>query len=735
MDRETWGAPINYGSPHFGDTGKLNLQGLDIPMNFTDGNWMMQPGVTAHYGAEVYQAKNRGNALDLLVPTRKINHRGDTLGGPTLDVALSSPLDDVICVNIKHFRGGDPDAARFRAFEASRGSAYVTEQLVSLTSGELTVSIDRGSFAVEFSAAGKKVTSVPNRGCGLMQVEGVGNHIMAQLTLGVGELVYGLGERFTSFTKNGQKVDIWNEDGGTCSYQAYKNIPFYLTNEGYGVFVNHTGRVSFEVATERTSRVQFSVPGEGLEFLVIYGPTPKEILRKYTDLMGKPALPPAWSFGLWLSTSFTTNYDEKTVNEFIDGMESRGIPLSVFHYDCFWMRGFHWCDFKWDPDVFPDPEGMLDRLHHRGLKVCAWINPYIAQASELFEEGKQHGYFLKRASGDVWQWDMWQPGMALVDFTNPAATAWYQSKLAAVLDQGVDSLKTDFGERVPTDVVYHDGSDPVLMHNLYTELYNRAVFELLEQKRGKGEAVLFARSATAGGQQYPCHWGGDCWSDFEAMAESLRGGLSLCLSGFGFWSHDIGGFEGLPPEALYHRWVAFGLMSTHSRLHGSTSYRVPWAYGEEAVAVLRFFTRLKLALMPYLWSQAKETHETGVPMLRAMILEFPNDPTCAYLDRQYMLGESLLVAPVFSTDGSVTYCLPSGGWYSLLTGERREGGTWVTETHDALSMPLWVREGAILEVAPGAESPGQALSGSSVKIGYGVACDVDPVEGAKLLRG
>lgn len=704
-------------------------------MNFTDGNWMMQPGVTAHYGAEVYQAKNLGNALELLVPTRKINHRGDTLGGPTLDVALSSPLDDVICVNIKHFRGGDPDAARFRAFEASRGSANVTEQLVSLTSGELTVAIDRGSFAVEFSAAGKKVTSVPSRGCGLMQVEGVGNHIMAQLTLGVGELVYGLGERFTSFTKNGQKVDIWNEDGGTCSYQAYKNIPFYLTNDGYGVFVNHTGRVSFEVATERTSRVQFSVPGEGLEFLVIYGPTPKEILRKYTDLMGKPALPPAWSFGLWLSTSFTTNYDEKTVNEFIDGMESRGIPLSVFHYDCFWMRGFHWCDFKWDPDVFPDPEGMLDRLHQRGLKVCAWINPYIAQASELFEEGKQHGYFLKRANGDVWQWDMWQPGMALVDFTNPAATAWYQSKLAAVLDQGVDSLKTDFGERIPTDVVYHDGSDPVLMHNLYTELYNRAVFELLEQKRGKGEAVLFARSATAGGQQYPCHWGGDCWSDFEAMAESLRGGLSLCLSGFGFWSHDIGGFEGLPPEALYHRWVAFGLMSTHSRLHGSTSYRVPWAYGEEAVAVLRFFTRLKLALMPYLWSQAKGTHESGVPMIRAMILEFPNDPTCAYLDRQYMLGDSLLVAPVFSTDGSVTYYLPSGGWYSLLTGERREGGTWVTETHDALSMPLWVREGAILEVAPGSESPEQALSGSSVKIGYGVASDVDPLEGAKLLRG
>ncbi len=704
-------------------------------MNFTDGNWMMQPGVTAHYGAEVYQIRERDGGVELLVPTRKINHRGDTLGGPTLDVRLDSPQDDVVRINIKHFRGGKPDSARFKAFEARTGEVAVTDERVTLTTGTLSAIVDRKTFALQISSGGHKVTGMPTRGCGLMQVEGVGNHIVAQLTLGVGELVYGLGERFTSFTKNGQTVDIWNEDGGTCSYQSYKNIPFYMTNEGYGVFVNHTGRVSFEVATERTSRVQFSVPGEGLEFLVIYGPTPKEILRKYTDLMGKPALPPAWSFGLWLSTSFTTNYDEKTVNEFIDGMESRGIPLSVFHYDCFWMRGFHWCDFKWDPDVFPDPVGMLSRLHQRGLKVCAWINPYIAQASELFDEGKALGYFLKRANGDVWQWDMWQPGMALVDFTNPEATAWYQLKLEAVLDQGVDSLKTDFGERIPTDVVYYDGSDPVLMHNLYTELYNKAVFELLERKRGKGEAVLFARSATAGGQQYPCHWGGDCWSDFEAMAESLRGGLSLCLSGFGFWSHDIGGFEGLPPEELYHRWVAFGLMSTHSRLHGSTSYRVPWVYGEEAVAVLRFFTRLKLALMPYLWRQAQETSETGVPMLRAMILEFPEDPTCAYLDRQYMLGDSLLVAPVFSADGSVKYYLPAGTWYSLLTGESREGGRWFTENHGSLSMPIWVRAGTRLPIAPGASSPEQALAMPATHVGFGVSGDVDPFEAAKLLAG
>ena len=228
---------------------------------------------------------------------------------------------------------------------------------------------------------------------------------------------------------------------------------------------------------------------------------------------------------------------------FIDGMLDRGIPLRVFHFDCFWMKEFHWSDFVWDERVFPDPEGMLKRIKAKGLNICVWINSYIGQESVLFAEGVEKGYFVKRTNGDVWQWDMWQPGMALVDFTNPEACRWFQSKLEVLLDMGVDCFKTDFGERIPTeDVVYFDGSDPKKMHNYYTYLYNKCVYELLEKKRGKGEAVLFARSATAGGQKFPVHWGGDCWSDYESMEESLRGGLSLCMSGFGYWSHDIGGF-------------------------------------------------------------------------------------------------------------------------------------------------------------------------------------------------
>jgi alpha-D-xyloside xylohydrolase len=535
---------------------------------------------------------------------------------------------------------------------------------------------------------------------------GDGQHYLRdQLDLGVGRFVYGLGERFGPLVKNGQAVDIWNADGGTASEQAYKNIPFYLTNAGYGVFVNHPGLVSFEVASEAVGRVQFSVEGQVMQYFVIYGPSPKDILRKYSALTGRPARLPAWSFGLWLSTSFTTSYDEDTVTGFVDEMAARDLPLHVFHFDSFWMREFNWCDFEWDTRRFPDPRGMLARLKERGLKICVWINPYVAQRSPLFAEGKAQGYLLRRPGGDVWQWDKWQPGMAIVDFTNPEARDWYAAKLSALLDLGVDCFKSDFGERIPVDVEYFDGSDPERMHNYYTYLYNQAVFEVLRKQRGEGEAIVFARSATAGSQQFPVHWGGDCESTFEAMSENLRGGLSLGMSGFGYWSHDIGGFEGTPDPALFKRWVAFGLLSSHSRLHGSSSYRVPWLMDEEAVDVLRMFTKLKAQLMPYLLGAAAQAHTEGIPMMRAMALEFPDDPACTHLERQYLLGDDLLVAPVFGADGEVSYYLPAGPWTHVLSGERVTGPGWHREQHGFLSIPLLARPGAVIPVGAVEDRP------------------------------
>ena len=667
-------------------------------MKFTDGNWMMRSGVRAFYASQAYEVEEDDGGLTVQVPTRVIRHRGDTLEGPVLSLRLSSPLPDVVCVRVGHFAGGPDLGPSHPVFDVGTGHAAtdINPDAATLTTGALSVRVDRKDWALEFQADGRTVTRSGAKGLGYALVDGDGPYLHEQLSLGVGECVYGLGERFTALIKNGQVVENWNKDGGTGSDQAYKCVPFYLTNRGYGVFVNEPGAVSFEVASEKVSRVQFSVPGQSLEYYVIYGPTPKQILAKYTALTGRPALPPAWSFGLWLTTSFTTSYDEGTVTGFIQGMADRNLPLHVFHFDCFWMREYRWCDFAWDTRVFPDPPAMLKRLKERGLKICVWINPYIAQLSPLFAEGREHGYLLKKPDGGVWQTDQWQPGMGIVDFTNRAARDWFTAKLRALLEMGVDCFKTDFGERIPTDVVYFDGSDPSKMHNFYSHLYNQTVFDLLRQERGEGEAVLFARSGTAGSQQFPVHWGGDCASSFESMAESLRGGLSLGLSGFGFWSHDIGGFEGTPPAEIYKRWVAFGLLSSHSRLHGSSSYRVPWVYDDEAVDVLRFFTKLKCRLMPYLFAQAVEARTAGTPLMRAMLLEFSDDPACDTLDRQYMLGDSLLVAPVFSADNRVDFYVPAGRWTHLLTGEVITGPRWVREAYDFLSLPLYVRPNSVV---------------------------------------
>ena len=679
-------------------------------MKFSNGCWLHKEGTEVFSPAEVYFTKNEGNQVKLCAPTHKINHRGDTLGGPNLTLRISAPALEVLRVRTNHYMGVVNKGPEFE-IEIDETSNLVVEDLedtLIVRSGSLRVEINKKSWKMIFYRGDEKVTDSGWRDLAYVKTDWKGiayddgkehdTYMRERLSLSVGELIYGMGERFTPFVRNGQSIDIWNEDGGTSTEQSYKNIPFYISNKGYGVFVNHPEKVSFEVSSEMVKKVQFSVPGEELDYFIINGPSMKEVLMRYTDLTGKPSLPPAWTFGLWLSTSFTTNYDEATVNSFVDGMFERGIPLKVFHFDCFWMKDFHWSNFLWDSRVFPDPAGMLKRLKAKGLKICVWINSYIGQESEMFEEGVKGGYFIKRPNGDVWQWDMWQPGMAIIDFTNPEACKWFSDKLEILMDMGVDCFKTDFGERIPTDAVYFDGSDPNKMHNYYTYLYNKTVFDLLERKSGKGEAVLFARSATAGGQKFPVHWGGDCWSDYESMAESLRGGLSLTMSGFGYWSHDIGGFESTSTPDVYKRWCAFGLLSTHSRLHGSSSYRVPWAYDEESVAVVKFFTRLKASLMPYLYRNAIETAKVGIPSMRSMVMEYTSDPTCSYLDKQYILGDSLLVAPIFNDEGIAQYYLPAGKWTNFLTGEAKQGSTWYKEKHDYLSIPLLVKEGSIIAV-------------------------------------
>ena len=695
-------------------------------MKVADGFWLSKKGYEVNYASQAYKVETTENAIKVLATPYTVMNRGMTLGGPNLEITYSSTCENTIKVHIDHYRGGLDNIPRFELNEDPNFKPVInrSEDSVELISGDTKVVIRiADDWDVQFYYKDRHLTGGAWRSTSIIHENQFHanarmelqeddqdfnypqdpnrTYIREQLKTDIGECIYGFGEKFTPFVKNGQVVEIWNSDGGTCSDQSYKNIPFYISSKSYGVFVNSSDKVSFEVNSDTVSKVTFTQPGEELEYFIIGGENLEDVLKHYTDLTGKPSLPPAYTFGLWLSTSFTTSYDEQTVTSFIDGMKDRKIPLQVFHFDCFWMKEYEWCNFEWDKDMFPDPEGLLKRLHDRGLEICVWINSYVGQQSKLFDIGKEKGYFIKNLDGSVYQSDMWQPGMAIVDFTNPEACEWFKGLLKKLFDMGVNNIKTDFGERIPTKVKYFNGKDPIKMHNYYTYLYNKCVFEALEEYYGKDKACLFARSATVGGQKFPVHWGGDCYAEYSAMSETLRGGLSLCSSGFGFFSHDMGGFEATAPADVYKRWCAFGLLSTHSRLHGSTSYRVPWVYDEdgdtEACDVLRHYTVLKGRLMPYLWAQANKTHTEGVPMMRSMIIAFSDDTACKYLDQQYMLGDNLCIVPVMNEEGIAEFYVPDNGtWTDIQSGETYEGGKYYTRKCDYFQTPILARPNSIV---------------------------------------
>ena len=690
-------------------------------MKFADGFWLNQRGYEVNYANQAFEINEIENGFEVVATPFVVYNRAMMLGSANLEIQFTSNIENCIKVSITHHKGYVDNGPHFEINEGSlKPAVTITDKDATLISGNTKVVVSKETWSVQYYYKDKKLTSGGWRSTGVIfesafkqqarlqtqldqtfwsyPADPNRTYIREQFDTSVGEYFYGFGEKFTTFTKNGSTVDIWNADGGTCSDQSYKSIPFYVSSRGYGVFVNSSDKVSYEVASDTVSKVSITVPGEHLEYFMIGGQNLTEVLKGYTDLTGKPALPPAFSFGLWLTTSFTTTYDEETITSFIDGMAERDIPLQVFHFDCFWMKGFEWCNFEWDKTQFPDPPAMLKRLHEtKGLKTCVWINPYVGQRSKLFDEGVKGGYFIKRTDGSVFQCDEWQPGMAIVDFTNPEACEWYASKLRALCEMGVDTFKTDFGERIPTkDIVYFDGSDPIKMHNYYTHLYNKTTFNVLKDFYGENKACLFARSATAGGQQFPVHWGGDCSANYNSMAEVIRGCLSLCISGFGFTSHDMAGFEATATPDIYKRWAAFGMFSSHSRLHGNQSYRVPWLFDEESCDVLRFFAKLKGKLMPYLFAQANKTHEIGVPMMRAMVIDFADDPSCLTLDRQYMLGDNILVAPILNEDGIAQYYVPKGRWTDIITGKVLEGEKWYSHKCNYFEIPALARPNSII---------------------------------------
>ncbi len=594
-----------------------------------------------------------------------------------------------------------------------------------LDSGPLKVRLERSSWALTVEDAGARALIGPSADRRLLRVPfvlplGFSRDARGRVafhdsfSLAVGERLYGLGEQFGPFDRRGQRIVSWTRDptGGLTAPVCYINIPFFMSSRGYGVFLNHSSKIVYELGQPALQSAAFRVEDPHLDYFFVYGPGPREIVARYAELTGRPVTPPVWSFGVWFSRCMYR--DREQVEGVVERLRQMGVPGDVIHLDPRWLkerrsRERDGCDFVWDEEAFPDPEGFVRWLGERGVKLSLWENPYVWVGTEMHREGLEKGYFVRSQGGGLAR-PLDNPSDAvLLDFTNPDAYRWWQDKHRPYLRMGVAAFKPDYGEAVPADALFADGRTGEQVHNIYPLLYNRCVYEVMREERG--EAMLFSRSGYAGSQRYPISWTGDQPSSWGGMAAALRAGLSLSLSGISMWSHDIGGFwnpESVePPDpTLYIRWAQFGLLSCHARFHGIRG-REPWYFGDKAVEVVREFARLRYRLLPYIYSLAKEAEATGLPVVRPLVLEYPDDAVAPGVDYEYLLGPYLLVVPVMNDEGRCLVYLPPGAWYDWWSGERLEGPQHLRLEVPLERLPLYVRDDSVLAMAPEMEYVGQ----------------------------
>lgn len=578
------------------------------------------------------------------------------------------------------------------------------------------------------------------------------------LALRSGEPVYGLGEKSGPLNRRGQLVTSWNEDAlGVNAERSYKNLPFAWSPEGWGLFVHTTARVQHGVGYPQWSHRSYVLQVEDptLDVFLLAAPTPAEMLARFTHLTGRAPLLPRWGLGVWMSRCYYRTADEAMTTA--RTLRERDIPCDVLVLDGrAWLKVETRFGFEWDADRYPDPATFVGQLKALGFHICAWEYPYISIHNPLFAELAEKGYLLRTPEGEtyVYEWlpdpfdDLLTvlPPSGIVDFTNPEAHAWYRDAHHALFDLGVDVMKSDFGEQVPEDAVAYNGDTGKRLHNVYPLLYNRCVYEATERYHGEEGVMVWGRSGWVGSQRYPVQWGGDPQSDWEGLAASIRAGLSWGMSGVPFHASDIGGFyKEEPTPELYVRWTQAAVMSSHTRFHG-TSAREPWEFGEEAERVVRRWLEWRYRLLPYLEACAFEASRTGMPVARAMALAFPEDRLAWGFEEQYMLGPSLLVAPVIAPGGGARFYLPAGGWYDVWTGERMDGPLAVERSMPLDRIPVFGREGHILILGPAVQHTGELGSGPQIDEAWtfgtprrglslpGLSIEIDSVEGEVRLH-
>lgn len=506
----------------------------------------------------------------------------------------------------------------------------------------------------------------------------------ATFSLSPEEKIFGCGESFTQLNKRGQKVVLWVDDAnGTQNETMYKPIPFYMSSRGYGVFMHTSSPITVDFGKYFNAANQMMIGDDELDLFVFVG-EPKEILNEYTNLTGKPSMPPLWSFGLWMSR--ITYWSEEDGRRVAKDLRKHKIPADVIHFDTGWF-GVDWrCDYEFASDRFKNPEQMIIDLKKEGFRISLWQLPYFTPQNRLFPEIIEKGLYVRDGKGNLPYED------AVLDFSNPATIAWYQEKIANLIRKGVGAIKVDFGEAAPANGIYHSGRSGFYEHNLYPLRYNKAVADIT--KEISGESIIWARSTWAGSQRYPLHWGGDAANTNTAMAATLRSGLSMGLSGFSFWSHDIGGFVQKTPEDLYRRWTPFGMLSSHTRTHGAPP-KEPWEYSKELLKDFRAATEMRYRLMPYIYAQSKDCAERGLPMMRALFVEFPNDPGSWLVDDQYLFGSDILIAPLFENVTERNIYLPPGQWVDYQSGTVLNGG-WHTVKAGPVPVVMFVKDGTVI---------------------------------------
>lgn len=650
--------------------------------------------------AEVKELQARGIVL-----------QGTTCNGDTVSITLSLVADGIARVLLEDEQQASERVrlARDLPHDESNVTIEQTENHICLQTPSLKLEVSLNPFHMAFYGADgrpllsqnysevtnvrMKLTVLP---FGLSKVDGTRVAFHDTFTAEPDEHFFGFGEKFTDFDKRGQRITTWNSDcGGSWSERAYKNVPFFLSSRKYGVFVDSTCAVDFDMVASNTATFSLVSPDSALDYYVIAGPDPKTIITRYASLVSFPVLPPKWSLGTWISSGFQRDSADEVLRR-ARLIREYDIPCDVLHLDCYWQRKGRWSELLWDREMFPEPKGLLAELKELGFKVCLWMHPYIGIESERFTEGDKLGYFLKNPQGETYVVDIWggfHPPVGIIDVTHPGAIAWFKEMLREPLRVGAQIYKTDFGEGIPNDAVNYAGIDGEHFHNLYALLYNDIVAEVTEEVNG--HRLTWGRSTYAGGQRHAAQWGGDVNCTFTGMAATLRGGLSMAVCGHAFWSHDAGGFTGHPTNELYIRWSQFGLLSPLVRAHGNST-RLPWDFSPQALKIFRDYARLRYRLLPYIYTYASVAAQSGLPLLRPMLLEFPDDPVTYTIDLQYMFGADLLVAPIFNDRGERTVYLPEGRWIDFWTHEVVSGPRTLYVKTPLEVMPMYVRANALL---------------------------------------